>query len=44
MRYNTAIQSFPGLLYAGALGFTEREFFSAEEGAEVLPQVDLSSR
>jgi LemA protein len=44
MRYNTAIQSFPGLLYAGALGFTAREFFSAEEGAEVLPQVDLSSR
>ena len=42
MRYNTKIQSFPGVLYAGVLGFTAREFFSADEGDHVLPQVDLS--
>ncbi len=42
MRYNTKIQSFPGVLYAGALGFAAREFFAAEEGDHALPQVDLT--
>ncbi len=42
MRYNTAIQSFPGLLYAGPLGFAPREFFSAEEEDRAVPQVDLA--
>jgi LemA protein len=43
MRYNTAIQSFPGLLYAGAAGFRPREFFEAEEEAHELPRVELTS-
>jgi LemA protein len=42
MRYNTRIQSFPGVLYAGALGFMAREFFEAEEGDHAVPQVDLT--
>jgi LemA protein len=42
MRFNTKIQSLPAALYAGALGFQAREFFSAEEDDRVLPQVDLS--
>jgi LemA protein len=42
MRYNTKIQSLPGVLYAGALGFTAREFFSAEDTDRAVPQVDLS--
>ncbi len=42
MRYNTRIQSFPGVLYAGALGFSAREFFEAEEGDHAVPQVDLT--
>jgi len=42
MRFNTKIQSFPGVLYAGALGFSAREFFSADEGDHAVPQVDLT--
>jgi LemA protein len=42
MRYNTAIQSFPGLLYAGPLGFHEREFFSADARDRELPRVELT--
>ena len=42
MRYNTKVQSFPGLLYAGALGFRAREFFAAEAEAHAVPQVDLT--
>jgi LemA protein len=42
MRFNTAIQSLPWVLVAGALGFREREFFDAGEDARAVPQVDLS--
>jgi LemA protein len=42
MRYNTKIQSFPGVLYAGALGFHAREFFAAEADAHAVPQVELT--
>ena len=44
MRYNTKIQSFPGVLYAGALGFAAREFFTADEGDQAVPQLDLAPR
>jgi LemA protein len=43
MRYNTKIQSFPGVLYAGALGFRAREFFAADADARAVPQVDLTT-
>jgi LemA protein len=41
MRYNTGIQSFPWLVFAGPFGFRAREFFSAEGDTEV-PQVSFS--
>lgn len=31
--YNTAIKRFPGKLLAGLYGFTEREYYEAEEGS-----------
>lgn len=37
--YNTAIQKFPTVLFAGALGFSAREFFEAEDAARVVPEV-----
>jgi LemA protein len=37
--YNSAIQSFPALLYAGLLGFRAREFFAAEDAERATPQV-----
>ena len=40
--YNTAIQSFPALLYAGLLGFRQREFFAAEDDERVTPQVSTT--
>jgi LemA protein len=42
MRFNTAIQSIPGILYARPLGFAAREFFSAGDDAQAVPQVQLS--
>ncbi len=39
MKYNTAIQSFPGVLFAGMFGFQERESFVAVAGSEVAPKV-----
>lgn len=32
--YNTKVKSLPTALYAGMLGFSEREYFEAEDGAE----------
>ena len=34
LTYNNAIQTFPGVAVAGPLGFTAREFFEVEEGAQ----------
>ena len=42
MRFNTAIQSIPGILYARPLGFSAREFFSAGDDAQAVPQVQLT--
>jgi LemA protein len=42
MRFNTAIQTVPGVLYARPLGFTAREFFSAGDDAHAVPQVQLA--
>ena len=41
MAYNTAIQTFPAVLLAGAFGFTARPSFDAAAGAEVAPQVQF---
>jgi LemA protein len=39
--YNTAVKSFPNLLYAGAMGFQPRPFFQAVAGAESAPKVQF---
>ena len=41
MNYSTAIQTFPAVLLAGALGFTARPSFDADAGAEVAPKVQF---
>jgi LemA protein len=40
-KYNTAIKSFPAVLYAGALGFHEKPYFAAAAGAETAPKVQF---
>jgi LemA protein len=39
--YDTAIKSFPELLYAGAFGFHEKPYFAATAGAETPPKVQF---
>ena len=39
--YNTAVKSFPTVLYAGAFGFTAKPYFAAAPGAETPPQVQF---
>lgn len=40
--YNTYIRLFPNNFVAGLFGFTPKEFFEAEQGAETAPEVDLN--
>lgn len=40
--YNTKVRSFPMNLLAGMFGFTKKEGFQADEGAEKAPKVDFS--
>ena len=39
MKYNTAIQTFPAVLFAGMMGFSQRESFDAAAGSDVAPKV-----
>ena len=39
--YNTAVKSFPNMLYAGAMGFQPKPFFQATAGAETPPKVQF---
>lgn len=39
MKYNTAIQTFPAVLFAGAMGFKERPSFAADNNAQAAPKV-----
>lgn len=41
LKYNTAIQTFPGVLVASATGFKARESFDANAGAEVAPHIQF---
>ena len=41
MKYNTAIQTFPAVVFAGMFGFKAREGFDAVAGAEVAPKVQF---
>jgi LemA protein len=42
LAYNNAIQRVPAVLIARPLGFTEREYFEAEDAARTAPTVDFS--
>jgi LemA protein len=39
LTYNTAIQTVPGVFFAGPFGFTKRDFFEVEEEAREAPRV-----
>jgi len=39
--YNTKIKSIPAVFYAALLGFKERPYFKAKEGAEEPPKVEF---
>ena len=41
-KYNTAIKSFPTLMYAGYFNFKEKPYFAATTGAETPPKVDFN--
>ena len=41
--YNTGIQTFPSLLFAGPFGFRAREFFAAEQGERAPVAVSFQS-
>ncbi|MEX2445800.1 MAG: LemA family protein [Dehalococcoidia bacterium] len=41
LQYNTSIATIPNVIIAAPFGFTSREFFEAEPGAEVVPEVQL---
>lgn len=40
--YNTEIRKFPGSLFASILGFDEKTYFEAEEGASETPEVNFN--
>ena len=39
--YNTAVKSFPAVLYAGIFGFHSKPYFTAQPGAETAPKVQF---
>jgi len=39
--YNTAVKSFPAVLYAGIFGFRPKPYFNAAPNAEVAPKVQF---
>ena len=41
LAYNTAIQAVPGVIVARIFGFTQREYFEAEEAAREVPRVQF---
>ena len=41
LNYNTKIQSFPAVIFAGMLKFEPREYFEADEGAREVPKVQF---
>ncbi len=40
-KYNTAIKTFPAVIFAGWFGFKERPYFEAAPGAQDVPVVDF---
>ena len=42
--YNTAVKTFPAVLYAGLFGFKEKGYFAADPGSENAPKVDFGTK
>ena len=40
-KYNTKIATFPTVIFAGMLRFTEREYFEADDAAREAPKVEF---
>ena len=40
-RYNVKIETFPGNMFAGMLGYTPMKQFTAEEAAHTVPKVEF---
>ena len=40
--YDTAVRSFPAVLYAGAMGFPQKPYFESTPGAEKPPTVNFN--
>ncbi|MEG0322746.1 MAG: LemA family protein [Raoultibacter sp.] len=41
MKFNTAIQTFPAVIFAGMMGFKARDSFDAAAGSETAPKVQF---
>lgn len=41
--YNASIKRFPTVIWANMLGFTQRDYFEAEDSARAVPQVQFNS-
>jgi LemA protein len=41
--FNTQIRRFPTSMFASILGFEQKEYFQAEQGAEQAPEVDFGN-
>jgi LemA protein len=41
-QYDTAIRTFPAMLYSGAMGFTTKPYFAANAAAQTPPQVQFN--
>lgn len=39
--YNTSIKTFPRNIFAGMFGFEQYSYFEADQGADVVPQVEF---
>ncbi|PWM76532.1 MAG: LemA family protein [Phascolarctobacterium sp.] len=39
--FNASIKQFPTVIYAGMLGFTQRDYFEVPESAKAVPQVQF---
>lgn len=42
-RFNAAIRRFPTVIFARLLGFTPKDYFQAEPGAQSVPKVDFGT-
>jgi LemA protein len=40
--YNSAVKSFPAVIFAGLFGYAPRPYFTAQAGAETAPKVEFN--